>query len=585
MHTLLERGVITEDELPTQPAQPKAVRPTGIIARDIGPSIDEGAVITASPLDCVYLSRRAFVAAAAIAGGFALAGCGRSTSPAASTASSTATSLDAAIAAAETARPHTARTVTASLTPQPETIDLGGKLARTLAYGSGIPGPLIRADDGDELAVTVANRLNHPTSVHWHGIALRNDMDGVTPATPNIDGGRHFTYRFSSPDPGTYWAHPRTGLDADYGLYLPVIIDDPREPGGYDAEWIAVLDEWTDGIGKTPQLHYDDLHGKHMPAMDNMPGMGTMPGMAGMAGVGSSPPLGGDAGDISYLYYLINGRIPAAPTTFAAKPGQRIRIINAGSDTAFRIALAGHTMTVTHTDGYPVQPTDVDALLMGMGERYDVTVTAGTGVFPLVAMAEGKNTVASALPSTGAGTAPDPAFQPPELNGRLGTADIFTATPADDLGSAKPDTTLTAELSGTMMAYDWKINGRAFTDTQPLPIRQGQRATLTFNNTTMMWHPMHLHGHLPGAQARRQPRPPQGHHHRTAQAESQRHPRRRQPRHLDAALPQHLPPRSRHDDQPQLRHLTMFGARRRELRSSTGMGRPQWVPTDPSERE
>jgi FtsP/CotA-like multicopper oxidase with cupredoxin domain len=89
------------------------------------------------------------------------------------------TSLEAAIVAAEAARPHTGRTVTAYLTPQPATIDLGGTVARTLAYGTDIPGPLIRANVGDELAVTVANRLDHPTSVHWHGIALRNDMDGA----------------------------------------------------------------------------------------------------------------------------------------------------------------------------------------------------------------------------------------------------------------------------------------------------------------------------------------------------------------------------------------------------------------------
>jgi multicopper oxidase len=444
--------------------------------------------MTGSPLDRVYLSRRAFVAAT-IAGGFALAGCGRSTRP----ATSPSTSLEAAIVTAEAARPHTGRTVTAALTAQPATIDLGGTLARTLAFGTGIPGPLIRANVGDELAVTVSNRLNHPTSVHWHGIALRNDMDGAEPATPNINAGADFTYRFSSPHPGTYWAHPHTGLDEDFGLYLPVIIDDPTEPGRYDTEWIVVLDDWTDGIGKTPQQLYDDLTGKGKPAADNMAGMS---GMA-MSGVGKSDLLGGDAGDINYPYYLINGRIPAAPTTFTAKPGQRIRIriINAGSDTAFRVALAGHPMTVTHTDGYPVQPTEVDALLMGMGERYDVIVTAGDGVFPLVAIAEGKNSLARAILSTGAGTAPDPGFQPAELNGRLGTVDVFAATPADDLGSAKPDTTLNAELSGGMAKYDWKINGHTFADRQPLPIRQGQRASLTFNNTTTMWHPMHLHGH------------------------------------------------------------------------------------------
>ena len=444
--------------------------------------------MTGSALDRVYLSRRAFVAAT-IAGGFALAGCGRATSA----ATSPPTSLEAAIVAAEAARPHTGRTVTASLTPQPATIDLGGTVARTLAYGSGIPGPLIRANVGDELAVTVTNRLDHPTSVHWHGIALRNDMDGVAPATANIDAGADFTYRFSSPHPGIYWAHPHTGLDADYGLYLPVIIDDPRDAGRYDAEWIVVLDDWTDGIGKTPQQLYDDLTGKGKASGDNMPGMS---GMA-MSGVGKSALLGGDAGDISYPYYLINGRIPAAPTTFTAKPGQRIRIriINAGSDTAFRVALAGHSMTVTHTDGYPVQPTEVDALLMGMGERYDVTVTAGDGVFPLVAMAEGKNALARALLSTGAGAAPDPGFQPPELNKRVGTVDMFTATPAVDLGSAQPDVNLSAVLAGDMMHYNWTINGEPFSKTNPLHIKQGQRAVLTFTNTTMMWHPMHLHGH------------------------------------------------------------------------------------------
>src|SRR5258705_9754466 len=417
--------------------------------------------MTGSPLDRVYLSRRAFVAAAA-AGGFALAACGRSSG----SATSPPTSLETAIVAAEAARPHTGRTVTASLTPQPATIDLGGPVARTLAYGTAIPAPLIRANVGDELAVTVANRLDPPPSVHWHGIALRNDMDGAEPAIPNIDAGADFTYRFSSPHPGTYWAHPHTGLDADYGLYLPVIIDDPTEPGRYDAEWIVVLDDWTDGIGKTPQQLYDGLTGQHDPGMDNTPGMS---GMA-MSGVGKSDLLGGDAGDISYPYYLINGRIPAAPTSFTAKPGQRIRIrfINAGSDTAVRVALAGHPMTVTHTDGYPVQPVEVDALLIGMGERYDVVVTAADGVFPLVAVAEGKNALARALLSTGAGTAPEPAFQPPELNRRVGAVAMFTATPDPAPASTKTDTNLSAQLSGGMMNYDWTINGRPFACTEPI---------------------------------------------------------------------------------------------------------------------
>jgi multicopper oxidase len=343
---------------------------------------------------------------------------------------------------------------------------------------------MIRANVNDELAITVTNRLDHPMSLHCHGVAMRNDMDGVEPATPNIDAGRQFTYRFSAPHSGTYWAHPHySGLDTDYGLYLPVIIDDPTEPGRFDAEGIVVLDDWTDGIGKSPQEIYDNLH--------------SMGQKRTMTGLGHSDLLGGDAGNVRYPYYLINGRIPSAPSSFTAKPGQRIRIrlINAGSDTAFRVALAGHAMTVTHTDGYPVMPTDVDALLLGMGERYDVLVTAGDGVFPLVALAEGKDAQCRALLFTSSGSAPDPAFQPAELNGRIGTVEMLTATPEAALGAGKPDVSLQAHLSGSMLRFDWKINGKPYPDNSPLTITQGQRATLTFANATMMWHPMHLHGH------------------------------------------------------------------------------------------
>ncbi len=438
----------------------------------------------------VAMTRRGFLAATVV-GGAALVACSRSTT---STAPTGTTATDA-ITAAEAARPHSGKTVTARLAPGSADIDLGGTKARTLAYNNQVPGPLIRANVGDEIAVTVDNGLDHPSSVHWHGIALRNDMDGASPASPNIAPGSSFTYRFSSPYPGTYWAHPHTGLDTDYGLYMPVIIDDPAEPGRYDAEWIVMLDDWTSGVGTSPEEIFKGLRSMGKGG-GSMPGMGGMPGTPGVGGVGASDLLGGDGGDVSYPYYLVNGRIPAAATTFTAKPGQRIRIriINAAADTAFRVALAGHRMTVTHTDGFPVVPTEVDALLLGMGERYDVIVTAGDGVFPLVASAEGKNAVARAVLSTGAGSVPDAAFRPPQLTGRVGTVDTFTATPEVQLPT-NSDLALQARLSGTMMQYDWMINGRPYDQTIPLTVHQGQHATLTFTNETMMWHPMHLHGH------------------------------------------------------------------------------------------
>ena len=424
-----------------------------------------------------------------------------------------AAQMTAAIAAAEAARPHSGRTVTASLTPQADA-DRPGWTDRPYAglRRTRSPDQLIRASVGDELVVTVSNRLDHPTSVHWHGIALRNDMDGAEPATPNIDAGHDFTYRFSVPNSGTYWGHPHTGLDADTGLYLPVIVDDPTE-GNYDAEWIVVLDDWTDGIGTSPQQWYDRLTGNPR-VQDTAPApttsaptttsttpttstpeqprratrrlraarhracpTSTLRRGAG-AGVGTSDLLGGDAGDIAYPYYLINGRIPAAPTTFNAKPGQRIRIrfINTGSDTAFRVALADHSMTVTHTDGYPVVPTQVDALLIGMAERYDVIVTAADGVFPLVALAEGKNALARALLSTGNGSAPDPQFQPTELTKRVGTIEMFTATTPVNLGRPDPNLNLPVVLGRQHDAVQLDDQRRALEQDQSVADTSGPTA-------------------------------------------------------------------------------------------------------------
>nr|GLK35407.1 hypothetical protein GCM10017611_22590 [Rhodococcus wratislaviensis] len=225
-----------------------------------------------------------------------------------------------AVSAAEAARPHTGRTVDAALTPQTTDIDLGGIHVRTLAYGNTVPGTTIRANVGDEVAVALTNGLDHETSVHWHGIALRNDMDGASPASPDIGPGQRFTYQFSVPHAGTYWAHPHVGLDTDYALYLPVIVDDPNEHGDYDAEWIVILDDWTDGIGPGPQQILSNLQSGGMGSMGGPGGMGNMPGM-GMRGgsdrsgaptssttpngAGTSTLLGGDAGDITYPHYLI----------------------------------------------------------------------------------------------------------------------------------------------------------------------------------------------------------------------------------------------------------------------------------------
>jgi FtsP/CotA-like multicopper oxidase with cupredoxin domain len=453
------------------------------------------------------LTRRHLLSAAGGALGLAtLAACSRT----GSTTTGSATSPGAsAIANAEATRRSAGQTVvSAHLTAKQTTLDLGGPTVKTWAYGDAAPGPLIRAKAGDLIRVTVDNQLPAETSVHWHGVALRNDMDGVPDITqPPIAAGGSFTYEFTAPDPGTYFYHPHSGVQIDRGLYGRLIIDDPAEKGDHDVEWIVVLDDWVDGMGRTPDqilaefMRASGASGGGMGGMGGMGGgssSGSMDGMdMGGMGEGATSPILGGAGDIVYPHYLANGRIPAAPVTLTSKPKQkaRIRLINAASDTAFRVALAGHRLTVTHADGFPVTPTVTDALIIAMGERCDVQVTLADGVFPLVALAEGKEGEALALVRTGAGRAPVPPVRPVELDRHVLLGNSLTPADSARLAARTLDRTHILTLAGSMMPYRWTINGKTFPDADPLPVRQGERVQLRFSNRSMMFHPMHLHGH------------------------------------------------------------------------------------------
>ncbi|MFJ5021439.1 multicopper oxidase family protein [Streptomyces goshikiensis] len=422
------------------------------------------------------------------------------------------------VRAAEAARkatgPLTEVKVTATATP----LDLGGGVSvRSWAYGDTLPGKEVRATAGGTLALTLANNLPEATSLHWHGLALRNDMDGVPGLTQrDIAPGGSFSYEFAVPTPGTFWFHPHTGVQQDRGLYAPLIIEDPKEPLSYDKEWVVVLDDWLDGVdGSTPDAVLASLrkgmaanHAAHGPQAGKTAKPGT-PGTPGTTGttrsggpdrllMGSeSDILGKEAGDVAYPHYLINGRVPADPSVFTAKPGDRIRlrIVNAGGDTAFRIALGGHQLTVTHTDGFPVEPATTDCLLLGMGERYDVLVTAGDGVFPLTALAEGKGQAALAVLRTGAGTAPTASTRPAELESRPLPADELKAAGSVALDGREPDRTLQMRLTGNMQRYNWAFDNEPYTPEQRRPVKAGERVRIEFANSTPMWHPLHLHGH------------------------------------------------------------------------------------------
>jgi len=368
-------------------------------------------------------------------------------------------------------------------------VDLGGRVVRTWSYDGTIPAPVLRARIGDVLDVDLGNDLPESTTIHWHGIELRNDMDGVHHLTQaGVDPGRHFRYRFVVDAPGTYWYHSHVGTQADRGLYAPIVVEDPAA-APVDVEHVLVLDDWIDGLGATPDRIAELLECR----TDCPP--------SPFIGDFRSDALGGAVGRIAYPGYLVNGKLPSDPPTFTAAPGARVRlrIVNAGAETPFRFAIGGHRLLVTHSDGYAVRPVEVDALILGMGERYDVELTAASGVFPIAVVPEGKPGFAAARLRTTdvapTATAPPADARPAELDGRLLTYRDLEADPAVALDFVRPDRRYDVSLTGRDANYHWGIDGEPYGHNGSIDVRPGERARVRVTNTTNHVHPMHLHGH------------------------------------------------------------------------------------------
>lgn len=442
----------------------------------------------------ISLNRRRFlglsVAGAAAA---ALAAC--TNNPPAAATVDRILSTDPMVADFE-ARRTTTGAVSQALDARPFRAFVAGKPLSTWGYNGGLNAPVIRAKAGDRLRVSLANNLADESTIHWHGLALRNDMDGVQHVTQDpVAAGTAFTYEFALAHPGTYWYHSHMDMQRERALYGALIVEVPAEKLVYDRDWVIVLDDWMDGITGTPDDVVKELSG----------GMGSMnPGSMGMSHMlmGSrSDFLGGDAGDVSYPFHLFNSKAPDQAEVLPATAGAviRLRIINAAGDTAYRVGIPGQKITLTHTDGFPVEHRDVDAVVLAMGERIDALITVREGFTPVLALPEGKTGQGLGLISTGTGKQPLPATLPNRLEGTVVDGGQLTAAASVALPARTPDRTHELRLTGGMEKYDWGINGNRFDMSKPFEntfnIRAGERVEVKFINETVMWHPMHLHGH------------------------------------------------------------------------------------------
>lgn len=269
-------------------------------------------------------------------------------------------------------------------------VNFSGTPRTAMTINGGLPGPLLRWREGDTVSIRVSNRLEEDTSIHWHGILLPANMDGVPGLSfAGIAPGSVYEYRFQVRQHGTYWYHSHSGLQEQAGVYGPLVID-PREPESfqYDREHVLLLSDWSDLAPQRlmqilkKQSGYFNYHkrtvGDFIDDVGRDGWAATLADRKMWAEMNMSPTDLADISAASYSY-LLNGQTPGSNWTGLFKPGERLRLrlINASAMSYFDVRIPGLQMTVVAADGQQVRPVSVDELRIAVAETYDVLVEPG----------------------------------------------------------------------------------------------------------------------------------------------------------------------------------------------------------------
>ncbi len=327
------------------------------------------------------------------------------------------------------------------LTIARDNVDFTGQAIPAMTINGGIPGPTLRFIEGEVARVHVHNAMDVATSIHWHGLLVPPDMDGVPNLTfPPIAPGSTFTYEFPLRQSGTYWYHSHTGLQEQRGVYGSIVIT-PRdgEVDASDRDHVVLLSDWTDT--EPNQVMRTLRRGSEWFALQRGTGQSIL-GAARAGKLGSyfsrelqrMPAM--DIADVAYDRFLANGQ-PESSLRAEAGETIRLRLINGSATTFFHVELAGSPMTVLSADGMDVEPFEIDRLLIGVAETYDVLVRIpDSDAHELRATAHDASGYASVWLGDGkkrfAPTVPYPNLY--EGMGGLSAKRVFALTPAGSMG-------------------------------------------------------------------------------------------------------------------------------------------------------
>lgn len=279
-------------------------------------------------------------------------------------------------------------------------VNITGTPRTAMAINGGLPGPLLRFKEGDTVTLRVRNQLTAPTSIHWHGIILPPNMDGVPGLSfAGIEPGGSYVYRFTLKQNGTYWYHSHSGFQEQQGVYGPLVIEAKEpEPFQYDRDLVLMLTDWTDeepaALMRTlkKQADYYNFHKRTLGdfvadvAQDGW--AATLAERKMWAEMKMNPTDIADVSGATYTY-LLNGQAPARNWTGLFRPGEklRLRFINGSAMSYFDIRIPGLKMTVVAADGLYVEPVEVEEFRIAVAETYDVIVEPVAEAYTVFAQA------------------------------------------------------------------------------------------------------------------------------------------------------------------------------------------------------
>lgn len=273
------------------------------------------------------------------------------------------------------------------LTVAESPVNFTGEMRLATTINGSLPAPTLRLREGDTVTIRVTNHLPVATSIHWHGIILPYQMDGVPGISfAGIAPGQTFTYRFRLQQSGTYWYHSHSGHQEQTGMYGAIIVE-PRggETIRADRDYVVQLSDWTD---ESPEHVFAKLKVQSDYYNDSRPTVGDFFRDVSAGGVAAAiekrkmwnemrmnPTDLADVSAATYTY-LMNGTTPAGNWTGLCRPGERIRLrfINGAANSFYDVRIPGLKMTIVQSDGVNVEPVTVDEFRFGPGETYDVLI-------------------------------------------------------------------------------------------------------------------------------------------------------------------------------------------------------------------